>query len=255
VAQNLWTREQTIVAFNLYCQIPFGKITSTHPEIIRVAKIIGRTPAALSMKMGNLASFDPKLRKRGIVGLTNASKLDEEIWNEFNSDWGKHAFESEVIFAKFIKKTLEEVAGIDLNNLPKGEEREKVVKARINQSFFRNMILSSYNQKCCITNISIPELLVSSHIVPWSVDETIRMDPRNGLCLNTFHDKAFDCGYITISPEFKIKVSTEVSSRYKKDNIAQIYLQSYDNKTITLPERFLPGKEYLDYHNKNIFRK
>lgn len=250
-----WTREQTIIAFNLYCKIPFNKVTSNNPDIIRIAKIIGRSPAALGMKIGNLGSFDPKLKEKGIVGLTNASKLDKEIWDEFNSDWEKHAFESELILAKFAKKNLDEMVGIDLKNLPRGEDREMVVKTRINQSFFRNMILSSYNQKCCITGLSIPELLVASHIVPWSTDKKNRIDPRNGLCLNTFHDKAFDYGYITISPDFKIKVSKEVLSKYKKDYFAQAHLQSFDGKSITLPERFLPGKEFLDYHFKNIFRK
>ena len=76
-------REQTIVAFNLYCKIPFNKVISSHPEIIKISKIIGRSVNFVKMKIGNFGSFDPELKKRGIVGLANASKLDEVVWNAF----------------------------------------------------------------------------------------------------------------------------------------------------------------------------
>ncbi len=98
-----WTKEQTILVFNLYCKIPFQKASSTNPDIVRTAKIIGRSPNSVKMKIGNFGSFDPELRKKGIVGLSNASKLDKEIWDEFNSNWEKLAYESELLIAKFLK--------------------------------------------------------------------------------------------------------------------------------------------------------
>ena len=89
------------IAFNLYCKIPFNRVVSNHPEIIKIAKIIGRSVNSVKMKMGNFGSFDPELKKRGIVGLVNASKLDEIVWNEFNNNWDDLAFESEKIIARF----------------------------------------------------------------------------------------------------------------------------------------------------------
>ena len=59
MAVEKWTREQTIVALNLYCKIPFNRVSSNHPDIIRIAKIIGRTPNSVKMKIGNFGSFDP----------------------------------------------------------------------------------------------------------------------------------------------------------------------------------------------------
>ncbi len=82
-----WTRDHTIVAFNLYCKIPFNRATSNHLEIIKIAKKIGRGVNLVKMKIGNFGSFDPELKRRGIVGLVNASKLDEEVWNEFNNNY------------------------------------------------------------------------------------------------------------------------------------------------------------------------
>lgn len=75
---NNWTREQLIVALNVYCKIPFKNSSARHPMVQEYAKIIGRTPAALNLKIGNLGSFDPVLREKGIV-----AKI-EEVFKEID---------------------------------------------------------------------------------------------------------------------------------------------------------------------------
>lgn len=250
--QDFWTKEQTIIALNLYCKIPFNKVSSNHPDIIRIANIIGRSPNSVKMKIGNFGSLDAELRKRGIVGLGNTSKLDELVWNEFNNDWANLAFESEVLIAKFTHEPLEKVAEINMSDIPVGKEREVIIKQRVNQSFFRSTILSSYNIKCCITGLSIPEFLVAGHIIPWSKDENNRLNPHNGICLNSIHDKAFDKGFITITPDYKIKVSKILSSK-KEKAIQELFLK-YENESILLPDKFLPSQHFLEYHAKNIYK-
>ena len=89
-----------IVAFNLYCKIPFGRITSNHPEIINLAKIIGRTPSAVAFKLVNFARLDPELQKREVAGMSHGSKSEVEIWNEFHGNWNELAFESEILLAR-----------------------------------------------------------------------------------------------------------------------------------------------------------
>lgn len=254
MAQNLWTKEQTIVALNLYCKIPFNRVSSNHPDIIRIAKIIGRTPNSVKMKIGNFGSFDPELKKRGIVGLGNTSKMDEIVWNEFNDDWENLAYESELLISKFTNQPIEKIAQIRVDDLPMGKERESIVKIRVNQSFFRSTILSSYNLKCCITGLSVTDFLVASHIVPWAKDDRNRLNPHNGLCLNSIHDKAFDKGYLTITPEYKIKIS-KFFSDYKKEPAVSDFFLKYENQPIVLPDKFLPEREFLNYHHKNIFKK
>ena len=214
---NNWSREETIVAFNVYCKIPFKSSSKTNPTVIKYANLLGRSPSALNMKIGNFGRLDPELKKQGITGLTNGSKLDEDVWNEFNGNWDKLAFESEKLIAELQNRTIE-IEIIDIEDLPKGEDRETIIKARINQSFFRSTILSSYNLKCCITGLSIPDFLVASHIIPWAKDNNNRTNPHNGLCLNSIHDKAFDRGFITITPDFKVLVS-KCFDEYS-DNIA-----------------------------------
>lgn len=252
--KNNWTREETIIAFNVYCKVPFKSSSKTNPTIIKYANIIGRSPSALNMKVGNFGRLDPELKKQGIVGLGNGSKLDEIIWNEFNGNWEKLAFESEMLIAKFQNKSIEEVEDFDVENFPKGEERETTIKARVNQSFFRSTILSSYNLKCCITGLSIPDFLVASHIKPWSKDKENRTNPHNGLCLNSIHDKAFDKGFITITPDYKVLISNCFND-YSNEQAVNDFFRKHQNQPIILPDRFLPSKEFLNFHYNEIFKK
>lgn len=251
---NKWTREELIIAFNLYCKIPFGKIHIHNPEIIALAKILGRTPSAVSWKLANLASLDPSLKKRNIAGASHGSKMDAEVWNEFNGDWDRLAFESEKLLAQRMGKQVEEVSEVDLFDLPKtGKERDALVKIRVNQGFFRKAVLAAYNFQCCITGLEITELLNASHIVPWSKDEDNRINPRNGLCLNAIHDRAFDRGLLTITPDFTVKVSKLVK-RGNASEAVQSFLLRYDGMEIIKPAKFMPDLKFLKYHNKNVFR-
>jgi len=67
-----------------------------------------------------------------------------------------------------LQKLLEEVGKKEPLKIPEGLSKEQLVKTRVNQSFFRNSILSAYNSTCCITGIKIPQLLIASHIIPWA---------------------------------------------------------------------------------------
>ncbi|MGY0426928.1 MAG: HNH endonuclease [Polaribacter sp.] len=103
-----------------------------------------------------------------------------------------------------------------------------------------------------MTGLSIPQLLVASHIIPWSVDKENRLNPRNGLCLNSIHDKAFDKGFITITPNFNVKLSPFLLEQKNDKSIKDLFI-SYENNPITLPDRFLPDRTFLEYHSRNIF--
>lgn len=87
VTSGRWTKKQIKLAFQLYCQLPYGRISSTNPEVILLARLIGRTPSATAMKMLNVASLDPAITSTGRVGLENASAPDREVWAEFHEDW------------------------------------------------------------------------------------------------------------------------------------------------------------------------
>ena len=86
-----WTRDQLLVAFALYCRLPFGRLHYRNPEIIKFAEAIGRTPSALAMKLTNIASLDDAITTTGRSGLRNASAADRAMWEEMHEDWERFA--------------------------------------------------------------------------------------------------------------------------------------------------------------------
>ncbi|WP_201793226.1 HNH endonuclease [Actinobacillus seminis] len=99
----------------------------------------------------------------------------------------------------------------------------RLVKTRINQNFFRSSVLSAYNNACAITGISVNEFLVASHIKPWTKDQKNRLNPHNGICLNSIHDRAFDRGLITIDTDYKIMISSRLKDFYTNNFIDDVF--------------------------------
>jgi len=248
--QRLWTREETILAINLYCKIPFGQMHNRNADVIQLANLIDRSPSSIARKLANLASLDPKLKERGIGGLPNISKLDKEIWQEYMHNWDQEFIEGESILAQKKKTTVAQEYKVDLEIFGhlQGKEAERSIKVRVNQSIFRKVVLSNFNSKCCITGIDIPELLVASHILPWSQDKVNQLNPKNGLSLNTLHDKAFDRYLITVTDDLKIKISSKFYTHQGIPSIKQNFID-YDGKQILMPKKFDPDAEFLKYHN------
>ena len=244
--RRLWKREELLLAINLYCKTPFGRLHTGNPDIIHLAKFLGRTPSALTWKLVNFASLDPSLQERGIKGAQHTSKLDKEIWKEFFDNWEELVVESEILIDKH--KSSDEK-----QELKPGKEKERIVKTRVNQSFFRSTLLASYNNKCCITGITNSDFLIASHIVPWSVDSTNRLNPRNGILINALHDKAFEYGYITIDTDYKVIVCNELLN--SKEPSTNEYFNNIHKRNLILPSRFLPDIEFIKYHNQERFRQ
>lgn len=250
-----WERQELIIAINLYFKIPFGKIHNRNPQIIKLAKLLNRSTSAVSWKLGNFASLDPSLKARGIKGAYNVSKLDKEIWIEFFNNLDSLSYESEKLLADLEKTSVQELNNIEETELPKeGKIREQIIKARVNQSFFRKTILSSYNNTCCVTGLQQIDLLVAGHIIPWGIDEKNRLNPRNGILLNALHDKAFENGLITITPQYKVVLSS-ILKKQSKNIIIQEYFLRYENAQIILPTKFYPDKKFLEFHFVERFKK
>ena len=244
-----WSRDELILALYLYCQIPFAKTKANNPSVIELASRLGRTPSSVARKLGNFGAFDPLLARRGISGLTHYSKADQKVWEEFNGRWGDLVAESHELLdgRDLLLDADTEVTAVD--NLEIGVTEKKVIsKARIGQRFFRRSVLSSYHYCCCVCTIGIPPLLVGSHIIPWSVNEELRLDPRNGLSLCTLHDRSFDLGLITILPDLEVKISSAILK--SSSSFTQDVFVKFNGSRIQLPHRFSPLPEALTWHNE-----
>ena len=177
-------------------------------------------PSALAMKLTNIASLDPEIISSGRRGLSGASNADKNMWEEMHSDWENFALESSETLEKLAISIFEAESSLERKDYS-GKTKVTQIKSRVGQNFFRKSILSSYNNTCCVSGLSMPSLLVASHIVPWSIDVSNRLNPYNGLCLSMLHDKAFDIGVITIQHDMTIKVSKAMVSldSFYKDRV------------------------------------
>lgn len=251
-----WTREELILAFNLYCKIPFGQYNHRNSEVIALANIIGRTPSSVAFKLGNFASLDPYHQARGIGGLPNIGKLDKEIYSEFSNNWDELVFESELLLAQ--KLPTEDSIIKEVEKEIKFEERVgkeviRSVKARVNQAFFRKVVLSIYDNKCAVSNIDLPKLLIASHIIPWSKNEKERVNPSNGICLSPLYDRVFDEGFMTISEDYTIVFSDKLRE-IKDPKTYRTFFANYEHQPINLPNKFQPNQEFLKFHREVIFK-
>lgn len=250
-----WSKEETILAFDLYCRTSFGRISSSNKDIRELAVLLGRSPGSVALKMHNLAHFDPELQERNIVAMSHGSKLDFAVWTEFNENWTELSYLARNLLAQLKNEAVEKmVVEPEIECLPEGETKNQLIKTRIGQHFFRTTVLNAYENKCCITGLSYPELLVASHIKPWkdSDSKIERTNPMNGLSLNALHDKAFDRGLITITPDYIIHVSSKIKLAFN-NNQTNEWFTSYDKNRIIIPNKFAPKREFLEYHNDVIF--
>jgi len=247
--RNNWTIEEHIIAFNVYCQIPFGQIDEGTPEVQELAKLVGRSVGAASRKLANFARLDPALKKRGIKGLTHGAKGEEEVWNEFASNPEGLALESERLVAQRLGKSVEVTAEIKIDDLPEpGIEREALVRLRVKQSFFRRRVVSAYCFRCCVTGLTNQQLLVASHIVPWCEDASNRLNPKNGLSLNPLHDRAFDRHLMWVDAGFVVRLSPKLAEANEDSKQTVDWLMSFDGKPLLLPKGFEPDPDLLARH-------
>ena len=255
MARDLWTREQLILAFNLYLKMPFGQMHSRNPEVQRWATIIGRNANAVAIRLTNFAAVDPYHQQRGIKGMDGGKKQVQPIWDEFNSNKENLVFESERILAEREHTTIESKYHKILSGLEnlKGETKVREVKTRVNQHVFRQMVLSNYEGKCAITGIDLPELLIAGHIVPWSENEQERLNPENGICMSSLYDRAFEGGYIGVTEKLDLIVSPTLKKKESEVYYPRYFAPLVGSKLV-LPKKYMPKKEFIQYHLDAVFR-
>jgi putative restriction endonuclease len=246
-----WTREEEAKVLGLYCQLPFGQMDARNKSVLALAKALNRTPGSIAYKLVNFASLDPVQRARGIGGMSNTSALDREIWDQYIGHWDALA-EISVPILQPIEPNIVEFQ--DDEQAISETEIQRLQKARRGQQFFRNAVLAAYEFKCCITGIANADLLRASHIMPWAITPKERLNPRNGLCLNTLHDAAFDAGLITLSADLKLIISGRLKEGMPSPTYSRMF-SSFENCRVNQPERFPPMQQALAYHREHVFKE
>ena len=92
-----WSRDELILALDLYLRVPSAHGNKTNPEVQELSKILNllpihrgqdldddfRNPNGVGMKLSNFLRFDPSYEGKG---LKRGSRLEEEIWATFSGD-------------------------------------------------------------------------------------------------------------------------------------------------------------------------
>jgi putative restriction endonuclease len=252
-----WTRGELLLALDLYDRLDFGRQHSRNPEVVALAKELGRTPGSVAMKLNNFTSLDPEERARGVKGLEGASELDESVWTAFQVRSPEVAFEIETLRGKAGRTEAESADSMDdlLLGLEKmsGADREVIRRERIGQRMFRRTILSIYDHRCCVTGNPVHGLLAASHIVPWSKSVENRLNPRNGLCLGRAQDAAFDRGLVTFDEDRRLVLGTEIRSRLSHAALKREF-GSYEGLRFRAPVKHPPDPELLRWHRERCFK-
>jgi len=211
------------------------------------------------MRLCNYGSLDPELKERGIKGLDRPSKQSRLIWEEFNSNWEKLAIETEELMKQtcpaLTVEAIDEKEGRTIESMPfrGATEKERIGKVRIAQTFFRRAVMTSYQNRCCITNNPVPSLLTASHIVPWSAAKEHRANPSNGLCLAHTQHAAFDAGLIAFDGDCRLLISARLHDFEDEQTIRENFTR-FKGERLRFPERFAPQLDFLNYHRENIYR-
>lgn len=213
--------------------------------------------------IGSLKSkgnHDPEI---GCTVLSNPFFLDKSHWLENPAGWSSNIvrgkmYDSEnddgkVIWQQmsspFIEKTLTSSDENPENRQKFGEAI--LVKPRLGQSSFRLNVIEAYNRRCAITGENTLIVLEAAHIVPYGKQGT--HDVKNGLLLRSDFHKLFDAGLVSVTPEYKIKVSPRIRETWFN---GKVYYR-LDNQPLTIiPENdnLRPNPDYLEWHYKNVFQ-
>ena len=205
------------------------------------------------MKLTNLSSLDPAITSTGRSGLRGASKLDKAVWAEFQANWDAMALAASQAYERLATDhrvvPTAELAAFEIEEPAFGEGRTRAAwtLVRTNQARFRKSVLANYTGRCCISGLAVQGLLVASHIVPWSEDTHNRLNPQNGLCLSVLHDRAFDLGMITVTCDYRVRVSSSVATNTADAFLLDSLVRS-DGKEIQMPIRYRPSPAFLEAH-------
>ena len=149
----------------------------------------------------------------------------------------------------------DEAAGDEDVVPPIGRDALGMAKRRIGQRFFRTAVLAAYDDRCCVTGLSIPSLLMASHIVGWADDSRHRTNPRNGLCLNALHDRAFDRLLMYFDDDRRVRFARHRFAADLHSDAGAEWLLSFEGQSMREPKRFLPDPELLATHRERALSR
>jgi len=121
---------------------------------------------------------------------------------------------------------------------------------RLGQGSFRILVTDAYDRRCAVTNERTLPALDAAHIKPYS--ESGQHVIRNGILMRRDLHALFDKGYVTVTPSMKVEVSRRIKEEY--ENGRDYYRLQGNTIRVPFNPSNRPSREYLEWHNLNIYR-
>lgn len=186
--------------------------------------------------MNILHSYGIKGEHKGVL-----SKIAEE--NSLKNPIKPELFKKIMQYVNTEKEAEEKIHEKNFYYEDKETEKTTNSKTRIYQDVLRKIILNNYQNKCALCSIDKSDLLICSHIVPWSIDSKNRLNPQNAICLCALHDKLFDKGYFSLNDNYEIIYSTKADVNIK---------EMFKNLSFKKPICDHPDVNFIKYHRKEV---
>jgi len=197
----------------------------------------------------------------GCIVLTEPFFFDEKDWIPQPDNWpsntvvGKNMDTEKGEGKRLFQEICDRLQGSSATSyVATNETKERyqysLSKHRLGQGAFRVLVTDAYLRQCAISGEKTLPVLEAVHIKPYAENGPNHV--QNGILLRSDIHKLFDKGYITIAPDFRV----EVSKRIKEDfGNGKIYYQYHGQKLSVIPKRVeeLPAKDYLSWHNENVY--
>jgi putative restriction endonuclease len=199
----------------------------------------------------------------GCIILTSPIFFDTKDWITVPVDWAKNIVQGKSyttqdeigqmywnqIESVLLKYSLERNSGEVNESAPL--YNNYLTKVRIGQGAFRVLVTDAYSRRCAISGEKTLPVLEAAHIKPYStfgINTT-----NNGLLLRADLHKLFDSGYITVTREFVIEISRRIKEEFEN---GREYYRYHGNPLISIPntKSDLPDKDFLCWHNENVYR-
>lgn len=250
MARRLWTKEEFILTLDLYFRIPFGQFDKGNPDIIRMAKLINRTPSSVAMRLCNYAYCDPALRAKGVVGLAGGYAQCLPFWEKYSNKLGELTSEA----AKCRKKIIEATIPTEDESLTRTSQWDSLVNELYNFKF-QSVIKKNYHERCAISSLKADQFLVGCHIIPVENGEEENIDASNGLCLTILYARAFMEGLIGIDTQYRVHISSELKSHQFDKGYYSLF-KKYDGSELSIKDVVIkPNPQFLELHMDTIFDK
>lgn len=234
---------KNLTAADAWIEFGFRNGRASRQEFInQIQKYIDKNSAKFGKRNINISTY-----KIGCVILNNCQFWESDKFITANNQ--NIYFASQIVKIKYLKQydpflqAQNDQNNFSLVNEPRND-RHVESNGREGQGEFKGKILRAYNNRCCISGETTPELLEAAHIQEYKNKKSNHV--QNGLLLRVDLHRLYDNGLLFIDSNYKIHISKLI--------LSQQYRQ-YHGQTIELPTSTNehPSKDTLELR-RNDFR-